>query len=259
MKPTLSVILPAYKQEKTIVSNIKRLKKSLDLLKIPYEIVCVADGRVDKTQRILRKAKIANVLSLGYEQNRGKGHAVRYGMTQAKGEIVGFVDSGDLDYTVLPLLLEHMNWYDADIMIASKKHPASKVYYPWQRRIISSVYQLMVRMLFGLNVRDTQVGMKFFRREVIEKVLPRILVKEFAFDIEMLAVAHHLGFIKIYEAPVKLKLDFSNNSSVVSKGFSKMVIGMIVDTISVFYRLKILHYYDDANKKNWQPNMYLEW
>lgn len=259
MRPNVSVILPAYKQAKQIVANVKRLKKSLDLLNTTYEIICVADGHLDKTQSNLKKAKLKNVYSLGYEQNRGKGHAVRYGMARARGDIIGFVDSGDLDYTVIPLLFEHMKWYEADIMIASKRHPASKVYYPWQRRIISLVYQIMVRILFGLNIKDTQVGMKFFKKSVIEKVLPRILVKEFAFDIEMLAVANYLGFKRIFEAPVKLKLDFSGNSSVVSKGFSKMVIGMIKDTLAVFYRLRVSKYYDDSNKKNWQPNMYLEW
>ncbi len=259
MKPYLSVVLPAYKQEKHIVKNVRRLKEVLEKLNVTYEIISVSDGRLDKTQSNLKKAKMRNVISTGYEQNRGKGQAVRFGMAMARGKIVGFVDSGDLDYSVIPLLFEHMKWYEADVILASKRHPASKVSYPWQRRIISWVYQIMVKIMFGLNLKDTQVGMKFFKKEVIEKVLPRILVKEFAFDIEMLAVANYLGFKRIYEAPVKLSLDFNKASSVISKGFVRTVFRMIWDTISVFYRLRIRRYYDDANKKNWQPNMYLEW
>lgn len=259
-KIDLSIVMPAYRQEKTIVENLKRLKHSLDQLHISYEIICVIDGvTLDHTYQKAKQANLPKVSVIGYEQNRGKGHAVRYGMSQAKGQIIGFADSGDLDYSAIPLLFEHMKWYNADIVIGSKRHPASKVKYPWQRRIISWVYQMLVKLLFSLNVRDTQVGIKFFRRQVIEKVLPRILVKEFAFDIEMLAVANYLGFTKIYEGPIHLSLDFSKNSSIVSKGFLRTIFSMVWDTLAVFYRLRIRRYYDDANRKNWRPNMYLEW
>jgi hypothetical protein len=100
--------------------------------------------------------------------------------------------------------------------------------------------------------------MKFFKRPVITKVLPRLLIKQFAFDVEMLAVAKHLGFTRIYEAPVRLTMDFSK-SSIATQGFVKTSLSMLRDTLAVFYRLKILKYYDDVNRKNWLPNMYLEW
>lgn len=254
----LSVIIPVYKQEKTIVVNVTKLSSVLNLLHIRYEIICVVDGYVDGSFRRLKQESLSHTRVVGYEQNRGKGHAVRYGMSLASGKIIGFVDSGDLDYSAIPLIIEHMKWYDADVIIASKRHPASKVIYPAARRILSWGYQMLVKILFELNVRDTQVGIKFYKRKVIEKVLPRILIKEFAFDIEMLAVANYLGFGKIYEAPVSVSLDFSKNSSIVSKGFLRTVFLMLWDTIAVFYRLRLLRYYDDKNKANWRPNMYLE-
>ncbi len=109
-----------------------------------------------------------------------------------------------------------------------------------------------VRTLFGLNVRDTQVGLKCYRREVLEAVLPRLIVKNFAFDIEILAVAHHLGFKRIYEAPIEIKLDFGKNSIVTSSKLFIFAYNMAVDTLAIFYRLYILRYYDDNDRRKWR-------
>lgn len=220
----ISVIVPAYKQEKTIAADLKRIRAALDKLRYSAELICVVDGKLDRTfQNASSYAKSQkNVFVVGYEQNRGKGYAVRYGMAQSKGDIVAFIDAGmDLNPNGLSMLLEHFEWYNADIVVGSKRHPASKVTYPWQRRILSVGYQTLGWLMFGLKVRDTQVGMKFYRREVLEKVLPRLLVKAFAFDIEILATANHLGYSRIFEAPVEVKLDFKKGSSIVSKGFFK--------------------------------------
>lgn len=251
----ISLIVPAYKQENSIVHNLRQLKDVLDKLRYPSELICVVDGKVDDTfinaSRFARNHK--NVKVIGYHTNKGKGYAVRFGMAESKGDIVGFIDSGmDLNPNGLALLLEHFEWYDADIIIGSKRHPVSKVNYPWQRRILSMGYQLLVFILFGLRVRDTQVGMKFFKREVLEKVLPRLLVKRFAFDVEMLAVANYLGFKRIYEAPIDINLKFGVASTITSQRFIKTVIGMLMDTLAVFYRLNILDYYSDSNKRKWR-------
>lgn len=256
----VSVVIPAYKAEKTIQKGLMFVKEALDKIRYPYEIICVVDGILDNTEKEAKKLEKKfpkKIRVLSYKKNFGKGHAVRYGMANAKGDVIGFIDAGnDLNPNGLPLLLEHFEWYNADIMVGSKRHPASKVLYPWQRRILSFGYQQLVRFLFGLNIRDTQVGMKFFRREVLEKVLPRVLVKEFAFDIELLSVSFYLGFKRIYEAPIELTMEFGS-STIVSKGFWRTVWKMAWDTAAVFYRLRILKYYDSSNKKNWITPEYL--
>ena len=94
--------------------------------------------------------------------------------------------------------------------------------------------------------------MKFFKRQVLEKVLPRLLVKTYAFDIEILAVANYLGFKRIYEAPVEIKLNFGGASIITSQRLLKTVLFMLKDTLTVFYRLKILNYYADGNKRQWR-------
>ena len=247
----LSVVVPAYKQEKTIARDLRRIKGVLDKIRYDYEVIVVVDGRVDKTFEKAKKYRSSKIKVVGYQNNYGKGYAVRYGMARARGNLIAFIDAGmDLDPNGLSMALEHFKWYQADIIIGSKRHPVSQVDYPWQRKVLSWGYQLLVRILFGLKIRDTQVGMKLFRRKVLEDVLPRLLVKKFAFDIEMLAVANRLGYKRIYEAPVRL--EWKIERSVLSKSLWRTLFNMLWDTAAVFYRLKILRYYDDANKRRWR-------
>lgn len=262
-KPLISVIIPAYKAEKFVKKNLLNVKNVLDQAGYPYEIICVVDGGEDKTYDIAKKLStkyVDNIRVYGYSQNLGKGHAIRYGMAKAKGDIIGFIDAGiELNPNGLMMLLLHFEWYDADVIVGSKRHPASKVVYPWQRRILSLGYQLIVRLLFGLKIKDTQVGMKFFKREVLERVLPRVLVKEFAIDVEMLSVANYLGFKRIYEAPIELKMKFAGGvSTIASKGFLNTVFKTFWDTAAVFYRLRILSFYDYKNRKNWPTQDHLK-
>lgn len=241
----LSVVVPLYKQEKMVGKYLIALDEVLKKLNVIYEIICVVDGFEDKTFENAKKLKLPNLLVTGYEKNQGKGNAVKFGMARARGEVVGFVDGGfDLNYSAIPLALEHMKWYNADIIVGSKRHAASKVYYPWQRKILSWGYQMGVRFLFGINIRDSQVGMKFFKKEVAKAVFPKLMVKTFAFDIEILAVAHSLGYTRIYETPINLEMQF-DNSTMASFGFIKTALSMLWDTLAVFYRLKILHYYNN--------------
>lgn len=251
----ISVIVPCYRQEKTIVADLERIKTVLDKLRYPAELICVVDGKVDKT---LEKAsefakKHSNVKAIGYDTNKGKGYAVRFGMCQSKGEIVGFMDAGmDINPNGLAMLLEHFEWYNADIIVGSKRHPVSKIDYPWQRKMLSISYQILVLLLFNLKIRDTQVGMKFFKKEVLEKVLPRLLVKQFAFDVEILAVANYLGFKRIFEAPIDISLRFGGTSTITSQKFLRTVFAMLMDTLAVYYRLEILKYYSDRNSRRWR-------
>ncbi len=250
----ISVIIPAFKQEKTIQKDLVRIVKVLEALRYDFEIIVVADGKIDHTYQNAKKVKSQKILVTGYRKTFGKGHAVRFGMSRAHGNILAFIDAGmDIDPNGLSMLLEHFEWYNADIIVGSKLHPVSKVSYPFIRKVLSGGYRIIVKFLFGLSIRDTQVGLKIYKRKVLEVVLPRLLVKTYAFDIEILAVAHHLGFRRIYEAPIQL--DFAGGSSISSiKTFKfwKIIFLMLRDTLAVFYRLKILHYYDETNKRRWK-------
>lgn len=251
-KSKLSIIIPVYKQADTIARDIRQVLKVLDTLPFPFEVIAVIDGDTDGSREAAKKVNDLRVSVVGYKVNKGKGYAVRYGMAQSHGDIVGFMDAGgDLKPQGLRLMLDTLLWEDADIVVGSKRHPLSKVHYPVVRRMFSWGYQMFTRVLFSIDVRDTQVGMKLYKRKVLEDVLPRLLVKQFAFDIEILAVAHRLGYTKIIEAPVELNFE-GVKSNITSKSFWKIILNMLKDTLAVFYRLKIRRYYDDASKRKWR-------
>jgi glycosyltransferase involved in cell wall biosynthesis len=202
----------------------------------------VVDGEVDNTYKKIKHLEGKEIKIIAYPKNLGKGNAVRTGMLQAKGDVIGFIDGGmEIDPTGISMLLNHMIWYDADIIVGSKLHPVSQIEYPFLRRILSRGYRLINRVHFGLKVKDTQVGLKLYKRNVVKKVFPLLLVKKFAFDVETLAVANVLGFDRIYDAPVKLKL--GNESSITAQRYWKIVWNMLWDTAAVFYRIRIRHYY----------------
>src|SRR3990167_10673475 len=140
------------------------------------------------------------------------------------------------------MLMEHFEWYNADVIVGSKLHPVSRVNYPFSRKLLSWGYRTLTHILFGFKVRDTQVGLKFFKKKVAKDVFSKIIVKKFAFDIEVLAVSYKLGYTKIYEAPTKL--NFKGASSITSSNFWNVIFSMLWDTAAVFYRLKILKFYD---------------
>ena len=239
----ISLIIPAYRQEQTIVKDIKNINNVLSNLPVGHELIVVVDGFIDKTLEKVNKIKNIKVKALGYEKNTGKGFAIKYGVEKAKGDIIGFIDAGmDLDPSEISIMLDIMDWNSADIVVGSKLHPESKVSYPFVRKILSWGYRTLTHVLFGFKVRDTQVGLKLFKKKVAKQVFPKIIVKKFAFDIEVLAVAYKLGYTRIYEAPIKL--NFKGATSITSTNFWNVIFWMLWDTAAVFYRLKILRYYD---------------
>lgn len=250
IQPSISLIIPAYKQERTIIKDVRKLTSIMKELPNEYEILIVIDGKVDKTYQKVKSLKSDKIRIIEYEKNVGKGNAIKTGALEAKGDIVGFIDAGmDIDPQGITMLLNHMLWYDADIIIGSKLHPVSQVNYPVSRKVLSWGYRNFTRLLFGFKVRDTQVGLKLYKRKVVQDVFPRLRVKKFAFDIEILALSYALGYKRIYEAPIKLQ--FQGVSSITSATLWRTISLMLWDTFAVFYRVRIIKYYRKSNKKNW--------
>src|SRR3989344_858125 len=155
----LSLIVPIFKQEKTIVKNLRSIKKVLDRIRYPHEIITVVDGVVDNSLKKIKRTNIEGLKTISYMKNQGKSYAIQLGMKKARGDYVMFIDAGmEIDPNGISMLLEHMEWYDADIIVGSKRHLASRVKYPLLRKVLSYGYYYMVKMLFGIKVRDTQAG-----------------------------------------------------------------------------------------------------
>jgi glycosyltransferase involved in cell wall biosynthesis len=241
--PRLSVVVPAYHVGARIVENIGRLTSALDATGLSWEVIVVVDGDVD-TYRAALPLSSPSVTVVGYAVNRGKGFALRYGMSLATGGLVTFIDSDmEVGPEEIGRMAQLLSLYDADVVVGSKRHPLSRVQYPVLRRFQSMCFQLLVRLLFRVRVRDTQTGLKLMRREVAVVVLDAALVKRFAFDVELLALARHFGYARIIEAPVTIDYQFSSTTNL------RAVFFVLVDTLAVFYRLRIRRWYDrSANR-----------
>ncbi len=247
----LSLIVPVYRQEKTIVEDLKRMKYVLDHIRYDHQLIVVVDGMIDQSFDVIKKANIPNVTCIAYPKNHGKSYAIRLGMNYAQGTYVMFLDAGmEIDPNGISMLLEHMDWYDADIIVGSKRHPASKVNYPLMRKVLSYGYYLFVRTLFNVNVKDTQAGIKIFRKKVLQKILPKLIEKKFAGDLEMLVVAKRNGFSAIYEAPIKLDYTMAN---ITSAATFRSIWYIFIDTMAIFYRTYMLRFYDHVPSRTIHP------
>jgi glycosyltransferase involved in cell wall biosynthesis len=239
--PRLSVVVPAYKDGPRIIESVQRLTAALDETGLAWEVILVVDGDA-ATYRAAQPLRSDRVTVLGYGLNRGKGFALRVGMSHARGEVVTFIDSDmEIDPQQIGDMEQLLRMYHADVVVGSKRHPLSEVRYPLLRRFQSLCYQLLIRLLFRLRVRDTQTGLKVMRREVAMRVLDVALVKRFAFDLELLALARRFGFGRICEAPVRIDHSFGSTTNV------RAVFWVLWDTAAIFYRLYLRHWYDHAS------------
>ena len=184
----LSVIMPAYGLESVIEHNIETV---CDLLRgnIPFEVLPVDDGSRDGTAEAIRRATTKNPLHVHpvfVKINAGKGNALRRGYSASRGSHVLLLD-GDLDLSPsrITTFFDIMAKSRAAIVIGSKRHPDSVIDYPWHRRLASGIYYTIVRLLVGLPISDTQTGMKLFTREALGWAFDRMLVRQFAFDLEL--------------------------------------------------------------------------
>ncbi len=229
--------MPIYNAE-DIKINIREATIKLSKLNMPYELIVVDDGSTNGCYEGALSIKNPALKVVGYKTNQGKGNAIKYGFNFVSGDYVGFVDSGrDINPYQLGRFLKIMENEKADIVIGSKRHPDSNVYYPLARRIMSLSYQTINSILFNLNVQDTQVGLKLFRYNVLKNIFPKTAIKRFAFDLELLVIAQKIN-AKITEAPVVIKYKFQSTINL------KAIFYILLDTAAIFYRDKILRYYD---------------
>jgi glycosyltransferase involved in cell wall biosynthesis len=237
-RPLLSLIVPSYNGADYIAASVREIVRSLEKLSEPFEILVVCDGSTDGTSAAARSDD-PRVQVLEYEQNRGKGYAVCFGIAHARGRLVGWLDADlDIHPDVILNAVECFSSAPIDAAIGSKRHAASEVDYPDSRRVLSWGYQLLVRLLFRVNVRDTQVGAKLFRREMLELVAPLLLIKQYAFDLEVLAVGAEFGFDRVVEIPVRIDYRFTGT------GINQRAVRqMFLDTLAIAYRIHLRHWY----------------
>jgi glycosyltransferase involved in cell wall biosynthesis len=239
-QPHLSLVMPVRNGAAFIEENIRSVASSLERLQRPFEVIVVCDGSTDGTAARASALGDPRVRVLRYESNHGKGVAITCGLAHARGRLAGWLDS-DLDIhpdVIVKAARRFDESPELDGVIGSKRHPLSAVHYPRIRRLYSLGFQLLVRLLFRINVRDTQVGAKLFRREMLETAVPLLLIKEYAYDLELLAVGAEFGFDRIDEVPIQLHYRFSGS------GITNAAVRlMFIDTLAIAYRIHLRHWY----------------
>lgn len=231
----LSFVIPAYNEEVFIQDTLGTLDFVVKDEKYHYEIVVVDDGSQDETftKAVQYSKRNGHVKVIRCARNEGKGFAIKTGVMGSTGDVVIFIDGDmEIDLNTISKYVEALE--NADIVMATKWHPNSTVSIPLSRRMLSRTFNVLVRILIGFSLKDTQVGLKVMKRSAVEKIFPRLAVKRYAFDVELLAIAHLYG-LKIIELPVSLKLTSSFKS--------KDAWRMFVDLLGIAYRLRIIHWY----------------
>jgi glycosyltransferase involved in cell wall biosynthesis len=234
-KPELSLVMPTYNEADNIEEVVNRVDRVVKQTGLKYELIVVDDGSMDgtRTKAINCADNNSHIKVIGYGINTGKGYAIKTGFAHATGDAVVFMDS-DLDIDPKQIIRYIEALKHGDIVIASKWHPQSSVEIPLMRRFLSHSYNVLVKLLTGIRLKDTQTGLKAVRRQVLEKVFSRLTVKRYAFDAELLAVANLYG-LKVVELPVTIRLRSLFNFKDVWK--------MFLDLLGIAYRLRISKYY----------------
>ena len=239
----ISVIIPAYDKRKLDLGNFVD-KVSKEVLSIAEDveivIVCLKDDVVIYSEALSLSKDNENISIVEHDPKIGKEYAyLLEGFKKSRSEYILYVDPhSKLNLNALSGFRKAIKKDKVDIVIGSKHHANSKVDYSDFRKKVGKIYYLFVRHFLGLNVYDLQTGMKLYKRDVLKKVIPLIVTKKYAFDLEVLTCANHLGY-KIAEAPVEIDKSYE---------FEKLSLPLIyhaaIDTLAVFYRLRFLKFYD---------------
>lgn len=223
-RPFLTVIIPAYNEERRLPTTLERISAYLATCSFPSELFVVDDGSEDHTASLVEAfAKTHPNVNLIRNDHRGKGFAVRTGMLAARGNIMLFCDA-DLS-TPIEELEQVLPWFERgyDIVIASREGlGALRVKEPFYRHMMGRVFNFIVRTLAVKDIQDTQCGFKAFRDDAARQVFRRVLLygnnskpvsgaMVTAFDVEALFLGAKMGF-RIKEVPTKWI--YSNESRV---------------------------------------------
>lgn len=202
---------------------------------IYISIHVVLDGPDLIAERELQLIRLPNVRYSVLPSNQGKGSALRYGARQAKTRFVAFLDADlDIHPKSLVVAFEELQRADSPAVVGaygSKFLVDSEVDYPIVRRLASSTFRRLVRLLFEIDIQDSQTGMKVFRTEPLHQILDLSTEERFLFDIEIFSLLARFGYVFI-PVPVEINYQFTSTINVLGS------FRMLLETLVLANRLK---------------------
>lgn len=208
--PEISLIFPAYNEAGTIRQTIEQAKSYFLDRNLTFEMIVAADGN-DGTREIVGEMCVADprLRCLGGPERLGKGRGVRLAMKLACGSVIGYADADNkVPITELDLILPRLE-SGADLVVGSRGLAQSEILrrQPWYRRAGSRGFGVTMRAITGLyEIRDTQCGFKFFRRDAAKTIFRHQRIDGYMFDIEILLIAQRFGY-RIEEVPIRWRDD----------------------------------------------------
>jgi len=209
--PYLSVVIPAYNEEKRIANTIMEVGRYLNKQDYSFEILVINDGSKDETAKKAQgvQATVPQLRVIDNEKNKGKGGVVKQGMLEAKGQYRLFMDADNaITIDHIEKFWPHILEEDFDLVIGSIELPGSvkKESYTGfsnlYRNILGKLSKYLVRIMTVWEIHDTQRAFKLFKAKAVESIFPRQTINRWGFDFEVLVIAKKLGY-KIKELPVK--------------------------------------------------------
>lgn len=217
MRPSISIIIPCYKEREVITSNVLAIDAFVRERFEKYEIIVVTDGSPDGTADVIESLKAVHpevpLVHIAFPKNRGKGKAVRAGFLAAQYELVLMIDA---DLTISITELEHFlpAIEHADMAIASRLVPGTvfEERAPFHRVLTARVFHVLQMLLLGnFEFSDTQCGFKLFRRERALPIFRALTIDRFAFDAEILFLARRMN-LRVAILPVRILKDARNTN-----------------------------------------------
>jgi dolichyl-phosphate beta-glucosyltransferase len=209
MNNQISIVIPAFEEAKRLGDSIRKILDYVQKENLNAELIVVDDGSKDETTQVAKTVFAEfpelNTKVIRYEQNRGKGFAVRTGLMEAQGDIALFSDA-DLSTPIeeMTKLIKPIQDGEYDVAFGSRALDRTLIgtHQPWRREQSGKIFNLMVRTLTGLPFWDTQCGFKAFNMQKFRPLLELMQIDRFGFDVEFLYVAYFKG-LRLKEIPVR--------------------------------------------------------
>lgn len=233
------VVLPAYKESLTIVQAVNRLIEILSASQLVFQINVVLDGPDPAIVQALASVSDPRVFQFQLPKNLGKGAALRHGAEFGESRYIAFLDA-DLDIHPEAVITGFSNLESEPlgrigVAYGCKLHPKSKVSYPFIRRVLSSQYRRLIRILFRMDIEDTQTGIKVFRTQALRDALTKSVENRFLFDIEIFKLLADNGWSA---TPIPVVLDYQFSSTIGAISVAQMVVQTIKLRIRMFLNTK---------------------
>jgi len=229
----LSIIIPCFNSSQALETNLPYLVNYCSTLGVETEIIIIDDGSFN-AEEASDIARLNSCVFYRYQKNKGKGNAIRYGISKATGDIIAFTDA-DIPFEgeAIKKAIDYLTIKEYDLVIGDRGLKES-VYFSKvtnERRFGSGIFTFFVGRFVTTGFSDTQCGFKVFRREIALDIFSKSRINGFSFDVELVYIALKRNY-DIKKIPVVLRSQDGNSVSVLKHGF-----GMLLD----LFRIKWNH------------------